>query len=247
MAKKIYVGVNNIARKSNKIYTGVNNVSRKVTEGYIGIDGLARQFWSSSVKLSTLPLGSKVIYGGKYYKVIAKDYYATGDVILWSQYANSTGTLKGTGRSPSCITSSTPFGTANTNHVTVKYRTDSTTTPIKTLSGYGWCLTAKQLGSTDSEVADADATMSYFNTITNRRNGSSGSYWCPDYYKRRSYYYLYYCYCPSNQPSKASVTKYSGSSMSDAGNVSQDFIFAYSVKGTLLCTQNSDGTYTLQI
>ena len=246
MAKNIYVGVNNIARKSNKIYTGVNNVSRKVTEGYIGIGGLARQFYPSGIALSTLALGERVLYGGKYYKVIAKDYYATGDVILWSQYANSTGTLKGTGRSPSCITSSTPFGTANTNHVTVKYRTDSTTTPIKTLSGYGWCLTAKQLGSTDSQVADADATMSYFNTITNRRNGTD-SYWCPDYYKVRKTYYLYYCYCPSNQPSVASITTSSDSSMSDAGNYNMDFIFAYSVKGTLLCTQNSDGTYTLQI
>ena len=246
MAKNIYVGVNNIARKSNKIYTGVNNVSRKVTEGYIGIGGLARQFYSSGIALSTLPLGSKVIYGGKNYKIIAKDYYATGDVILWSQYANSTGTLKGTSRS-SCITSSTPFGTANTNSVTVKYRQNSTHTPITTLSGYGWCLTAKQLGSTDSQVADADATMSYFNTITNRRNGSNGSYWCPDYYKKNTTYYLYYCYCPSNQTSTAVIATSSDSSMSNAGNYNCDFIFAYSVKGTLLCTQNSDGTYTLQI
>lgn len=246
MAKNIYVGVNNIARKSNKIYTGVNNVSRKVTEGYIGIGGLARQFYPSGIALSTLALGARVLYGGKYYKVIAKDYYATGDVILWSQYANSNGKLTGTSRD-SCITSSTPFGTANTNNVTVKYRQDSTHPPITTLSGYGWCLTAKQLGSTSSKVADTDATMSYFNTITNRRNGSNGSYWCPDYYRSGRSYYLYYCYCPSDQTSTASISTSSGSSTSNAGNYNRDFIFAYSVKGTLLCTQNSDGTYTLQI
>lgn len=214
-------------------------VARKIINAWVGVNGVSRQFWPRSLKLSTLPLGSKVIYGGKYYKVIAKDYYATGDVILWSQYANSNGTLKGTSRT-SCITSSTPFGTANTNSVTVKYRQGSTITPIATLSGYGWCLTAKQLGSTDSELADTDATMSYFNTITNRRNGPDGSYWCPDYTKGRNSYYPYHCYCPSNQPNVASIS-------TSSGDYNRDFIFAYSVKGTLLYTQNSNGTYTLLI
>lgn len=37
MAKKLYIGVNGIARKVKKMYVGVGNVARKVKKGYIGV------------------------------------------------------------------------------------------------------------------------------------------------------------------------------------------------------------------
>lgn len=49
MAKAIYNGVKNVARKVEKSYVGVNNVSRKANKGYIGIDNVARKCFPSDV------------------------------------------------------------------------------------------------------------------------------------------------------------------------------------------------------
>lgn len=46
MAKKLYLGVNEVARKGKKMYFGVADVARKVKKGYIGIGGVARPFWT---------------------------------------------------------------------------------------------------------------------------------------------------------------------------------------------------------
>lgn len=46
MAKKVYIGVNNVARKVKKMYVGVGNVARKVKKAYIGVGGVARPFWT---------------------------------------------------------------------------------------------------------------------------------------------------------------------------------------------------------
>lgn len=45
MAKKAYVGINDIARNISKMYVGVNGVARKVVKGYVGVNGVAQQFW----------------------------------------------------------------------------------------------------------------------------------------------------------------------------------------------------------
>lgn len=47
MAKRIYVGVANKARKVAKAYVGVNGVARKIKKAYIGIGGVARPCFSS--------------------------------------------------------------------------------------------------------------------------------------------------------------------------------------------------------
>lgn len=46
MAKKMYLGVDNLARKIKKQYLGVDNKARKVKKGYIGIGSVARPFMS---------------------------------------------------------------------------------------------------------------------------------------------------------------------------------------------------------
>ena len=48
MSKKIYTGVNNIARNVSKFYVGVNGVARKVKKAYVGVNGVAQQFWGDS-------------------------------------------------------------------------------------------------------------------------------------------------------------------------------------------------------
>lgn len=47
MAKKMYIGVNSIARKVKKQYLGVDSKARKVKKGYIGVGGKAQLFYTS--------------------------------------------------------------------------------------------------------------------------------------------------------------------------------------------------------
>lgn len=48
MAKKMYVGVSDVARNVSKMYVGVNGVARKVAKAYVGVNGVARECYSAS-------------------------------------------------------------------------------------------------------------------------------------------------------------------------------------------------------
>ena len=53
MAKKVYIGVNDIAREVKKMYIGVNGVAKKVKKAYIGDkNGKARLVYSNGVSRS---------------------------------------------------------------------------------------------------------------------------------------------------------------------------------------------------
>lgn len=47
MAKKIYVGVNDVARNVKNIYVGVNGVARKVNKAYVGVNNVSQQFYEA--------------------------------------------------------------------------------------------------------------------------------------------------------------------------------------------------------
>ena len=81
MAKKAYIGVNNVARKIKKGYVGVNGVARKIKKAYVGVGGVARPFWSGgelayygtiteldSVKtnISATSVGNYALFAGGY-------------------------------------------------------------------------------------------------------------------------------------------------------------------------------------
>ena len=53
MAKKMYVGVSDIARNITKAYVGINNVARKIIKGYVGVNGVAQQFYEESTPVPT--------------------------------------------------------------------------------------------------------------------------------------------------------------------------------------------------
>lgn len=46
MAKRAYIGVDDVARKVKSIYIGVNGVARRVKKAYIGVGGVARLAYS---------------------------------------------------------------------------------------------------------------------------------------------------------------------------------------------------------
>lgn len=90
MAKRMYVGVNNIARDVNTAYIGVNNIAKKVKKAYVGVGGKARLFYSYVPSEPTyydnsLPFlyihsrGGAVtnLNGDKI--IIINNFYATGD------------------------------------------------------------------------------------------------------------------------------------------------------------------------
>lgn len=49
MAKNIFIGVNNVAKKPKNIYVGVNGVARKVKAAYVGVNGVARKVWPNNL------------------------------------------------------------------------------------------------------------------------------------------------------------------------------------------------------
>lgn len=58
MAKRAYIGINNVAKKIKKIYVGIGGVAKKVKKAYVGIGGVAKLFFSvgyTLVKVSPSP------------------------------------------------------------------------------------------------------------------------------------------------------------------------------------------------
>ena len=80
MAKKTYIGVDDIARRVKKIYIGGDNVAHIVKKAYIGVGGVARPFLSSDIleyygaitglnsgyQLAATSVGNYALFGGGY-------------------------------------------------------------------------------------------------------------------------------------------------------------------------------------
>lgn len=49
MAKKAYVGVNNVAKNISKMYVGVGNVAKKIKKAYVGVGDVAKLFFEESI------------------------------------------------------------------------------------------------------------------------------------------------------------------------------------------------------
>ena len=77
MAKKAYIGINNIARKVTKFYVGIDGIARRVKKAYIGIGGVARPCFGGGLEyygytwmsqgisnLSATTVGNYALFGG---------------------------------------------------------------------------------------------------------------------------------------------------------------------------------------
>jgi len=49
MAKKVYIGVNDLSKKVKSLYVGVDGLAKKVKKMYIGVDGLAKECYSFGI------------------------------------------------------------------------------------------------------------------------------------------------------------------------------------------------------
>lgn len=97
MAKNIYVGVNNVAKKPKNIYVGVNGVARKVKAAYVGVNGVARKVWPNTLLPDTYKrveyISNATVRGGSNYMPHIKtgvnpDPYTK--VYMKFMYANTT-------------------------------------------------------------------------------------------------------------------------------------------------------------
>ena len=61
MAKTLYVGINNLARKVKKMYVGIDGKARKVKKAYIGVGGKARLFWVSEFTITIIQSSNQTI------------------------------------------------------------------------------------------------------------------------------------------------------------------------------------------
>lgn len=99
MAKKMYVGVSDVARKVSKMYVGVNGVARKVTKAYVGVNGVAQQFYTALPKIVTWAGGTDaeivaMVQAADDGIINLADYWRVGDmrrVYLNSMAASSMG------------------------------------------------------------------------------------------------------------------------------------------------------------
>lgn len=58
MAKRIYLGIDNKARRSKKGYIGIDNIARKIKKGYIGINNKATLFY----QLIEIPINTQYVF-----------------------------------------------------------------------------------------------------------------------------------------------------------------------------------------
>lgn len=91
MAKGIYVGVNDIARKVKKIYVGIDGVARKVKKAYIGVNGIAQEFYSAE---TLVPFTSNIfprswVESSDYLSATANDKYGEWRIVAQSSYSEA--------------------------------------------------------------------------------------------------------------------------------------------------------------
>ena len=87
MAKKTYVGVDNVAQEVSKMYVGVGDVAREVTRMYIGVNGVAERVYNSSdrLKIVTWHGGTdeeiaEMVKAADRGDINLADYWSVGDI-----------------------------------------------------------------------------------------------------------------------------------------------------------------------
>lgn len=246
-----YDRISGSLKKVKTIYDRISGSLKEVKTGYDRISGSLKVYHESGLRLGDLPLGSKIEHNGIYYTLIAHDGFVTGDSVLWVIYGNYSNYRNNT-------TTTTPFGTANTNEVTINYQKttggskSSSTVTIESATGYGVLLPMTTLGL-ESYVrsGESPSRFTYFNNASRRIRYSDGdncgSYGTAYQYKTPSMNRSW----DSEEKRYSTTTHWISSSGNnidyDGGAICMNNIYAYSVHADLRCTENSDGTYTLNI
>lgn len=113
MAKGVYIGVGNVAKKVKKMYIGVDGKARKVKKAYIGVDGVARLFYEKKYTLDLSHTSTNYLHKSK-----TSRYEGTAE---FNGYAVLAGGSKSSGSDSAIdlfnasLTRTTPTTTVNAN------------------------------------------------------------------------------------------------------------------------------------
>ena len=103
MAKKTYIGVDDVAQEAIKMYVGVGDVARKVTRMYVGVNGVAERVYNSSdhLKIVTWNGGTndeiaEMVKAADRGDITLTDYWSVGDTRnTYVELNNGSGTIYG--------------------------------------------------------------------------------------------------------------------------------------------------------
>lgn len=228
-----YDRISGSLKKVKTIYDRINGSLKEVKTGYDRVSGSLKVYHSGTMLLSDVPIGSTVIAKNLSHTVVGKNFGVSGDVVLWSdtQHYTNQWILSGYKNSFPDTYAKLKFeeGT-HINAISVTYQTDS---EDDTISGLlAWPIPKIALDGKKSALSYFDGTAAKRIRAT-AYNVAGDSYYMNE---DNSRFYAVktdgsYTYKTNAWPNPSGYKAY----------------HAYSFKGTLEVTKNSDGTYTLNI
>lgn len=228
-----YDRISGSLKQVKTIYDRINGSLKEVKTGYDRVSGSLKVYHSGIMLLSDVPIGSTVIAKNLSHTVVGKNFGVSGDVVLWSdtQHYTTQWILSGYKDTFPNTYSKLKFeeGT-HINAIKVTYEEDSEN---RTVSGLlAWPIPMIALKGEKS-------TLSYFDGTDAKRKRATAYHLYDTYYIESSDRYRYFAVDANGKI----VNKFD--SRPSVGTANS--YHAYSFKGTLEVTKNSDGTYTLNI
>lgn len=174
MAKAIYTGIGDKARKVKNLYIGIGDKARKVKKAYIGVNGVAKLFYSSGWVLGSEALSSTST--GQTSAISGYDAYTfnadTGVITLsGSKTSHALSTLKSSGNPVYTEVSS------DGHALTLKRVTDSSTTTTEAYYTEGSVTSTTSTGNSGSTNLSGNSSYSFNKstgqyTVSGSRSGS---------------------------------------------------------------------------
>ena len=189
---------------------------------------------TTGLPLYNLIEGTKIVHNSQYYTIIAKDYVANGDVVLWEDKSNLSSDNVNAKKNYDTVQTETPFGTDFTNLAVIKYAADDNSATVEvSCTGYGWAPPVRALGY---NINYGSPSMSYFTSDAQRKRATAYCF-ADIQYKSSADSYMFYATTAGTITRKSYVNN----------STSYAVYYAYSVKGELRVDPepNADGSFNL--
>ena len=160
MAKKMYVGVSDVARNVSKMYVGVNGVARKVNKVYVGVNNVARECYSAGLKIVTWNGGTDaeivaMVQAASNGLINLADYWSVGDIRTVHLSAMNTSS----GIDETHVAQDVELVLKDTNHFTLNTPTASGRTTCSFVVGLKDCLLeVGKMNTTNTNVGGWDSS-----------------------------------------------------------------------------------------
>lgn len=231
-----YDRISGSLKEVKKIYDRISGSLKEVKTGYDRISGSLRVYHKSGIALSELALGSKVLTpAGESFTLVAQNHYSNNCTTLWADSSKGSyaAAYVDANRDTAYSTALENILVSTTVYEhTTRYSASSANTTAATSKHF--LLGAVELGY--SATWNNQKKMSYFSSNDRRKRYYSGAAvknWTRDW-------------CKATAGNRAFYIQADGSVDYRVSTASHIFP-AVNVPNSTLVSQNSDGTYTLQI